>query len=75
MARYGTEFYEPLVADLSNYGNWENNGAIPSQERATQIWQSILKNFKPPKETFERVERIKGLVQKMIETGGAPIID
>ena len=75
MARYGTEFYEPLVADLSNYGNWENNGAIPSQERATRIWQSILKNFKPPKETFERVERIKGLVQKMIETGGAPIID
>ena len=75
MARYSTEFYEPLVADLSNYGNWENNGAIPSQERATRIWQSILKNFKPPKETFERVERIKDLVQKMIETGGAPIID
>ncbi len=75
MARYSTEFYQPLVTDLSNYGNWENNGAIPSQERATQIWQSILKNFKPPKEAFERVGRIEDTIQKMIETGGAPIND
>ena len=75
MARYGTEFYEPLVADLSNYGTWEKNGAIPSQDRATQIWQAILRNFKPPTETFERAGRIESLTQKMIEAGGAPISD
>jgi len=75
MARYSTEFYEPLVADLSNYGNWENKGAITSEERATRIWQSILKNFKPPTEAFERVGRIEDPIQKMIEIGGAPIND
>ena len=75
MARYNTEFYEPLVADLSNYGNWKNKGAITSEERATQIWQSILNNFKPPIEAFERVGRIEDSIQKMIEIGGAPIND
>ena len=75
MARYNTEFYEPLVADLSNYGNWKNKGAITSEERATQIWQSILNNFKPPTEAFERVGRIEDPIQKMIEIGGAPIND
>ena len=75
MARYGTEFYEPLVADLSNYGTWAKNGAISSQDRATQIWQAILGDFKPPTETFERAGRIERLTQKMIEAGGAPISD
>jgi trimethylamine--corrinoid protein Co-methyltransferase len=75
MARYSTEFYEPLIADLSNYGNWKNKGAITSEERATQIWQSILKNFKPPTEAFERVGRIEDSMQKMIEIGGVPIND
>ena len=41
MARYRTEFYEHIVADLSNFGTWTENGAIDNT-RATAVWKSIL---------------------------------
>ena len=34
MARYRTAFYEPLVADLSNFGNWSESGGKKATERA-----------------------------------------
>ena len=42
MARYQTEFYEPLVADWSNFGTWTEAGARDATSRATDIWQRIL---------------------------------
>ena len=41
MARYRTEFYEHIVADLSNFGTWTENGAIDTHTRATAVWKSI----------------------------------
>ncbi len=34
MARYRSAFYEPLVADLSNFGNWTEAGSKTATERA-----------------------------------------
>ncbi|MEM8632785.1 MAG: trimethylamine methyltransferase family protein [Pseudomonadota bacterium] len=42
MERYQSAFYQPLVADWSNYGTWEENGARDASERATGIWQELL---------------------------------
>lgn len=42
MERYQTEFYQPLVADWSNFGTWTENGAVDANRRATKIWQDIL---------------------------------
>jgi trimethylamine--corrinoid protein Co-methyltransferase len=73
MARYSSEFYEPLVADLSNFGTWENAGAHPSQDRATTIWQNVLANFSAPKGSHDRIDRIENMLIKMRASGGAPI--
>ena len=75
MQRYGTEFYDPLVADLNNYGTWENAGAIPSQDRATGIWQARLSDFTLPLGSEERINRMSDQLARMRENGGAPILD
>ena len=43
MARYRTEFYEHIVADLSNFGTWTENGAIDTHTRATPSGNQSLK--------------------------------
>ena len=75
MQRYGTEFYDPLVADLSNFGTWEAAGSVPSQERATSLWQARLAEFTPPAGSAERLGRMAERLARMYETGGAPILD
>ena len=73
MARYATEFYDPTIADLSNFGTWESAGAQPSQDRATKIWQSVLNQFTPPSGTRIRIERITDMLAHFREMGGAAI--
>ncbi len=75
MARFETAFHPPLVADLSNYGTWEKNGAVPSDERATQIWQQVLRDFAPPPGSAERRARLAPFIARRTEQGGAPILD
>ncbi|MEY4305781.1 MAG: hypothetical protein RIT52_1956, partial [Pseudomonadota bacterium] len=48
MERYQTAFYAPLVADLSNHGLWVEQGAQTADQRATAIWQRVLRDFTPP---------------------------
>ena len=47
MARYRTAFYEPLVADWSNFGNWTQAGSKTATQRATGVWKSNLADFRP----------------------------
>lgn len=75
MARYETAFYQPLMADLSNFGLWEKNGSKPSDERATETWQQVLNDYVPPSGSDERAARLEGFIAKRIEEGGAPILD
>jgi trimethylamine--corrinoid protein Co-methyltransferase len=75
MKRYGSEFYDPLVADLSNFGTWEAAGSIPSQERATSLWKARLAEFTPPADCAERLGRIAARLAQMRKAGGAPILD
>ena len=75
MERYGREFYDPLVADLSNFGKWEAAGSVPSQERATSLWQARLAEFTPPAGCEDRLGRMAARLAQMRETGGAPILD
>ncbi|SFL95703.1 trimethylamine methyltransferase family protein [Shimia aestuarii] len=75
MNRYETAFYQPLVADLSNHGAWEKNGSLRSDERATAIWQQILKDFTPPPGSTERAARLEPFIARRRAEGGAPILD
>ena len=72
MARYKDAFYEPLVADLSNFGAWTDAGELTSSQRATGIWQQILRDFKAPAHSGSVAERIAGYIADHKDKGGAP---
>ncbi|WP_137703020.1 trimethylamine methyltransferase family protein [Marimonas lutisalis] len=75
MARYQNAFLPPLVADLSNFGTWEKNGSQRADERATGIWQDILRDYTAPAGCAERLDRIAQYVADRTAAGGAPIVE
>jgi trimethylamine--corrinoid protein Co-methyltransferase len=76
MDRFDRAFYAPLVADLSNFGNWTANGALSAEERATAVWQDRLASFTAPAGAAEIAERVAPYVARMTAAGGAhPVSD
>jgi trimethylamine---corrinoid protein Co-methyltransferase len=71
MARYQTAFYEPLVADWSNFGTWTENGAMDANTRATAIWQGILADFTPPAHDPDRIGELQDFIARRTQEGGA----
>lgn len=72
MKRYQTEFYEPLGWDWSNYGTWAERGSVDADTRATDIWQTILRDFQPPAHDPDRVGALHDFIAKRTAEGGAP---
>ena len=70
MDRYASAFYQPLVADLSNHGQWTEAGGLRADERATAIWQRLLDGFTPPPATEGAAERIARFVADRTAAGG-----
>jgi trimethylamine---corrinoid protein Co-methyltransferase len=48
MSRYRTAFYDPLVADWSNFGTWSESGGKSATVRANAIWKRKLAEFQAP---------------------------
>ncbi|MEM9278840.1 MAG: trimethylamine methyltransferase family protein [Pseudomonadota bacterium] len=71
MERYRTEFYEPLVADWSNFGSWTEAGSKTADERATAIWKRQLEEHVPPKHDRAVMETLDAFIAKRTEEGGA----
>ncbi len=72
MERYQSEFYEPLVADYSNYGTWQEHGEIDANTRATGIWQDILAQPNSVKVDDAALGGLNDYIAKATEAGGAP---
>jgi trimethylamine--corrinoid protein Co-methyltransferase len=72
MARYSTEFYEPIVHDYANFGTWTERGALDASQRATQVWKDILAADKRPEVDGTRLEALQGFIAKRTAEGGAP---
>jgi trimethylamine--corrinoid protein Co-methyltransferase len=72
MERYQTAFYSPLVADLSNHGQWADNGALTADKRATAIWQRKLADFILPAACDGVADRLAFYVADKIAAGGIP---
>ena len=72
MERYQTAFYQPLVADLSNFGLWTEHGALRADQRATAIWQRTLADFTPPSACEGVADRLAPYVVAQIQAGGMP---
>jgi trimethylamine--corrinoid protein Co-methyltransferase len=71
MARYRHAFYEPLVADLSNYGNWTEAGSKTATERAQGVWRRVLAEFKPPASAAGVEAILAPYIEKRAAEGGA----
>ncbi|MEM9317426.1 MAG: trimethylamine methyltransferase family protein [Pseudomonadota bacterium] len=72
MARYNTEFYEPLVHDYANFGTWEDRGALDASTRATPIWQKIVAETDGPFLAPDRQETLRAFIERREAEGGAP---
>ncbi len=75
MARYATAFYEPVVADFSNFGTWSERGSVDATTRATDIWKGILRDFVPPQGNGDRLEALDRYIARRTEAGGCPPVN
>ena len=72
MARYRTAFYEPLIADVSNFGSWKDNGERTATERARDKWKQVLAEFTPPASAAACAATLDEFIARRMEEGGAP---
>jgi len=72
MARYSTEFYEPIVHEYANFGTWSERGSTDASARATAVWTKILKDDQRPKVDPDKVANLAAFIAKRTGEGGAP---
>ena len=75
MERYQTAFYEPLVSDWSNFGQWAEAGSKTATERAHEIWKRKLAEFEPPSVDPGVAEALDDFVARRTVEGGASPMD
>lgn len=73
MERYQSAFYEPLVSDWSNFGQWTDNGSLTATQRANGIWKKVLYEFQAPEMDEAISDEIQAFVEKRVAEGGAPV--
>ena len=73
MARFQTAFYEPMIADWSNFGQWTDNGSLSARDRANAQWKKILQEFEPPPMDEGRKEELFAFIERRTREGGAPV--
>ncbi|KRB33142.1 hypothetical protein ASD99_18045 [Mesorhizobium sp. Root695] len=71
MARYRTAFYEPLVADWSNFGNWTQSRSTTASERAAGVWRRTLADFVPPASAVATSGVLDEFITRRTQEGGA----
>ncbi len=72
MARYNTEFYEPVVHDYANFGTWSERGGQDASTRATAVWQRILESEPNVTVDPDRAAELQSFIAKRSAAGGAP---
>jgi len=72
LQRYRTAFYEPLVSDWSNFGQWTEMGARDATQRANDVWKRVLAEFEPPPLDDAIAAELDEFVARRTSEGGAP---
>ena len=72
MERYRSAFYEPLVADWSNFGTWTERGARDANVRASALCEDLLADAEAPAFDEERAAALDAFVARRTAEGGAP---
>jgi trimethylamine--corrinoid protein Co-methyltransferase len=71
MARYRTAFYQPLLSDWSNFGQWTERGAKDATRRAYDIAARTLAEFEPPRLDPAIREELEAFRERRTLEGGA----
>lgn len=74
MARYKDAFYNPLLSDWQNFGQWSDAGSQDSATRANKIMKKTLADYQPPALEKEREEAIQDFVDRRTREGGVVIL-
>lgn len=72
MARYRSAFYQPLIADVSNFGSWQEHGGRTATERAHERWKQVLAQFTPPASATACESALDEFIARRTAEGGAP---
>lgn len=71
LERYRTAFYEPLVSDWSNFGQWTEAGSRDATRRANEAWKRALADYEPPALDDAVREELEEFVARRTAEGGA----
>lgn len=74
MQRYANQFYEPLVSDWANFGQWQDSGAVQATERAQGIWKDTLEKFQAPTLDQAALGQALDYMQACEDAGGADAV-
>jgi trimethylamine--corrinoid protein Co-methyltransferase len=72
LQRYRTAFYEPLVSDWSNFGQWTEAGSRDATQRANETWKRALAEFEAPRLDDAIAAELDEFVARRTAEGGAP---
>ncbi|MEE9388839.1 MAG: trimethylamine methyltransferase family protein [Paracoccaceae bacterium] len=70
--RYEEAFYQPFLADWSNFEAWEINGGAWTAERAHNMFKDIVASFEPPEMDVAIRDQLADFVARRKSEGGAP---
>ena len=68
--RYETAFYPPILSDWNNFGQWTEDGAFDTTQRANHIWKRALEDYQQPPMEESRVEELEAFVARRKEKPG-----
>jgi trimethylamine--corrinoid protein Co-methyltransferase len=72
LERYRTAFYEPLVSDWSNFGQWTEAGSRDATTRANEVWKRTLLQYEQPPLDEAIALELDEFVARRTAEGGAP---
>ncbi len=72
LARYRTAFYEPIVSDWTNFGQWTEEGSRDATTRANETWKRALADYEPPPLDTAIAAELTEFVDRRTAAGGAP---
>lgn len=70
LERYSTAFYQPMLSNWQNFENWQDAGSKDATMRATEIWQTALKDYELPDMPSHTEQELKAyMVERRSEIG------
>ena len=72
LARYATAFYQPLISDWRNNGQWTDAGSPQAPQKANALWKQALAEYQEPLLDAAISAEIDAFVSRRVAEGGQP---